>query len=150
MDGSFDRRVVLVDLPVRLWDRARQHADALVREFALLPVEAGGVNDLAARLAVIAAESETEYAHLNPAAEDQVESALRRGDERVTVEVHVPEAFRQHILASVPVLMEVDEYCRSGALLSLETPDELRAYWFWYLGEFVRQIDGADPTAWPG
>src|SRR5438270_50240 len=33
------RRVVLVGLPVRLWDRARQHSAALVREFAFIVVE---------------------------------------------------------------------------------------------------------------
>jgi hypothetical protein len=25
----------------------------------------------------------------------------------------------------------------------------LRAFWSWYLGEFIRQIDGANPTPAP-
>ena len=43
VDAAADRRVLLVDLPVRLWDRARQHSAALVREFAF--IEAGGEHD---------------------------------------------------------------------------------------------------------
>ena len=35
-------------------------------------------------------------------------------------------------------LIEMDEYCRDGTLLTLATPDDLQAYWTWYLGEFVR------------
>jgi hypothetical protein len=49
--------VLLVDLPVRLWDHARQHGAALVREFAF--IEADGRHDtrLARRLLEIAATS---------------------------------------------------------------------------------------------
>ena len=47
------------------------------------------------------------------------------------------------------MLIEVDEYCRDGTLLTLATPDDLRAFWIWYLGEFVRQIDGEHPIPAP-
>jgi hypothetical protein len=141
--------VLLVDLPVRLWDHARQHGAALVREFAF--IEAGGRDDTrrARRLLDIAATSDTRYADLNPAAEAEVEAALARGDETITVAVRVPVEFKQHILEAVPVLIEVDEYCRNGTLLTLATPDNLRAFWSWYLGEFIRQIDGENPTPAP-
>jgi hypothetical protein len=149
VDAAADRRVLLVDLPVRLWDRARQHSAALVREFAF--IEAGGEHDttLARRLLEIAATSDTRYANLNPEAEAEVEAALARGDTTITVEVVVPVEFKQHILEAVPVLIEIDEYCRNGTLLSLATPDDLRAFWTWYLGEFVRQIDGESPIPAP-
>ncbi len=148
-DISTARRVVLVNLPVRLWDHARQHGAALVREFAF--IEADGRDDtaLAWRLLEIAATSEARYADLNPAAEAEVEAALARGDETITVEVRVPADFKQHILEAVPVLIEVDEYCRNGTLLTLATPNDLRAFWSWYLGESIRQIDGDSPTPAP-
>src|SRR5437588_10997581 len=130
------RRVVLVDLPVRLWDRARQHGDALVREFAFIAVEGRDDTSLTRRLLEIAETSDTRYANLNPNAEAQVEEALAGGLETITVEVRVPVDFKDHINSAVPVLIEVDEYCRTGALLTLATPDELRAYWAWFLGEF--------------
>jgi hypothetical protein len=149
VDAPAGRRVLLVDLPIRLWDRARQHSAALVREFAF--IEAGGQHDttLARRLLEIAATSDARYADLNPKAEAEVEAALARGDETITVEVWVPFEFKQHIIEAVPVLIEVDEYCRNGTLLTLATPDDLRAFWTWYLGEFVRQIDGENPIPAP-
>jgi hypothetical protein len=32
--------------------------------------------------------------------------------------------------------------------LTLAITDDLRAYWTWYLGEFIRQIDGNEPIPW--
>src|SRR5438270_12839245 len=104
---------------------------------------------LARRLLEIAATSDAEYANLNRSAEAEVEAALARGDETITVEVWVPVEFKQHILEAVPVLIEVDEYCRAGTLLTLATPDNLRAFWSWYLGEFVRQVAGENPIPAP-
>jgi len=150
MTGQVLRRVVLVDLPVRLWDRARQHGEALVREFAFIAAEGRDYSLLARRLLEIAETSETRYANLNPDAEELVEAALARGEDRITVEARVPVDFKEYVNAAVPVLIEVDDYCRTGALLTLATSDELRAYWTWFLGEFIRQIDGHPPTPWPG
>lgn len=141
-------RVVLVDLPIELWNRARQHSDALRREFAFIAAEGREDTDVARRLLAIAEVSDRRYATLNPDAEAQVEAALRRGEPLITVDVSVPADFKQHIIESAPVLLEVDQYCRRGDLLTLAIPDDLRAYWTWYLGEFVRQIDGGEPTPW--
>ena len=142
------RRVVLVDLPVRLWDQARQLSDALLREFAFIVLEGRGDTDLARRLLEIAATSDANYANLNPDAELVVETALAEGRSTVTVEVNVPPAFKDHVLAAVPVLMEVDAYCARGDLLALATPPELQAYWAWFLAEFVRQLSGMAPVPW--
>ena len=150
MNDSTMHRVVLIDLPLDLWNRARQHGDALRREFAFIAAEGREDTDLARRLLAIAETSDRRYATLNPDAEALVEAALQRGESFITVEVSVPFDFMQHILESVPVLLEVDQYCRTGALLTLATPDDLRDYWTWYLGEFVRQIEGSTPTPWPG
>jgi hypothetical protein len=140
--------VALVDLPVRLWDQARQHSDALLREFAFIVLEGRGDTDIARRLLEIAATSDARYADLNPEAEALVEAALAEGRSTLTVEVHVPPDFKDHILAALPVLMEVDAYCASGDLLALATPPELQAYWAWFLAEFVRQISGMAPVPW--
>ncbi|MBA2438213.1 MAG: hypothetical protein H0V52_07665, partial [Acidimicrobiia bacterium] len=47
------------------------------------------------------------------------------------------------------LLDESDEFCKKGEhLLTLTTPAEPLALRRWFLGEFVAQIDGADPTPW--
>lgn len=146
-DGDATRTVLLLDFPLRLMDRARQHRDALLREFAFL-VHGRETSGVPARLLEIAAESDARYAGLNPESEDLCDEALARGDEYIDLELHVPDHFRQHIIDTVPVLLEVDEFCRSGQMLTLVPPDDLREFWVWYLLEFVRQIEGQPPIAW--
>jgi hypothetical protein len=143
------RRVVLLDFPLRELQRAREHSEALVREFALIvhgAVDADtGVPE---RLLELAAESERRYSGLNPHAEDIVDAAMARGEEFVDLELFVPYSFKQETLDAIPLLLEVEEYCRTGELLSLVTPDDLRLFWMWYLAEFVRQVDGEPPIPW--
>jgi hypothetical protein len=141
--------VILLGFPVDLMQRAREHAESLVREFALI-VHGASDDDtrVPARLLELAAESERRYAGLNPHAEDIVDAAIARGDAFVDLELFVPYSFKQETIDAVPVLLEVEEYCRSGQLLSLVAVDELRTFWEWYLLEFVRQIDGEPPISW--
>ena len=49
-----------------------------------------------------------------------------------------------------PLLVEVETYCRNGDLLTLSPPEEIRAFWIWFLLEFVRQADGDAPQSWLG
>jgi hypothetical protein len=142
------RRVVLRDFPIHRMDEARQHSEALVREFQMIVHADPETSRVPQRLLELAAESERRYAGLNPHAEEIVDDAIARGDEFVDLELLVPLTFRQETLDAVPLLLEVEEYCRSGQLLTLVPSDELRAFWVWYLGEFVRQIDGFEPVSW--
>jgi hypothetical protein len=143
------RRVVLLDFPLREMQRAREHSEALVREFALIVHGAQDADTgVPKRLLELAAESERRYEGLNPHAEDIVEAAIARGEEFVDLELSVPYSFKQDTLDAIPVLLEVEQYCRTGDLLSLVTPDDLRLFWMWYLGEFVRQVDGETPVPW--
>jgi hypothetical protein len=143
------RRVVLLDFPLREMQRAREQSEALVREFAMIVHGAhDDDNRVPERLLELAADSERRYAGLNPHAEDIVEAALARGDEFVDLELSVPETFKQETIDAVPLLLEVEEYCRNGELLTLVTPADLRLFWEWYLVEFVRQIDGEEPISW--
>jgi hypothetical protein len=143
------RSVVLLDFPLGEMQAARQHTEALVREFALI-VHSTTADDarVPQRLLELAADSERRYAGLNPHAEDIVDAAIARGDEYVDLELWVPETFKQETIDAIPTLLEVEEYCRNGQLLTLVTPEHLRTFWEWYLSEFVRQIDGEAPISW--
>jgi hypothetical protein len=143
------RRVVLLDFPLALMQRAREQSEALVREFALIVHGATDADTgVPERLLELAAESERRYSGLNPHAEDIVDAAMARGEEHVDLELSVPYTFKQETLDAIPVLLEVEDYCRHGQLLTLVTPEDLRRFWMWYLGEFVRQIDGEAPMSW--
>jgi hypothetical protein len=142
------RRVVLLDFPLPLMDEARQHSEALMREFQMLAHADPETARVPKRLLELAAESEKRNAGLNSHADEIVDAALARGEEYIDLELFVPLTFRHQTLEAVPILLEVDEYCRTGQLLTLVPSDELRAFWQWYLGEFVRQIDGFEPVSW--
>ena len=62
--------------------------------------------------------------------------------------VQVPRRIKRDMLDVAPLLVEVDTYCRSGDLLTLTPPEEVRAFWIWFLLEFVRQADGEPPLSW--
>jgi hypothetical protein len=48
------------------------------------------------------------------------------------------------------MLDEADEYCRSGQhLLTLAADDEIVRFRHWYLEQFIAQIAGEQPVAWP-
>jgi hypothetical protein len=143
------RTVVLRDFPVRVMQEAREHGEALLREFALLVH--GAVDEDARvpqRLLELAALSDARYSGLNPHAEAIVDAAIERGEEYVDLDLEVPLTFRDETIEAVPVLLEVEEYCRSGQMLTLVPSAEVRTFWVWYLSEFVRQIEGEPPQSW--
>jgi hypothetical protein len=148
MDESM-RRVVLVDFPVRHMQRAQEHGEALLREFALI---VHGADDAEARIPAslleLAAESERRYSGLNPDAQLIVEAAIARGDEFVDLELEVPATFKDETIEAIPLLLEVEQYCVRGDLLTLVPPADVREFWAWYLGEFIRQVDGGEPISW--
>lgn len=142
------RRVVLVDFPVRVASKAYQHREALLREFAIIAIGGGEHADVPKRLLEIATVLDERYSGLNPEADQAVETALRNRAQYVDLELQVPEQIKRDTTDVGPLLIEVDEYCRRGDLLTLTPPDDVRAFWIWFLLEFVRQTDGEAPVSW--
>ena len=141
------RRILLLDFPLALMDRARRHRDALLREFAFI-VNTENESSVPARLLEIARHSDEHYADLNPESELLCDEAIARGETSLDLELVVPPDFEFAVLSAVPVLLEVEEYCRRGDMLTLVPADDLRQFWAWYLMEFVRQMHGEPPIAW--
>jgi hypothetical protein len=148
MQGNELARVVLVDFPLRVAGRAYQHREALLREFAIIAFGGGEQADVPKRLVEISKILDERYSGLNPEADDAIDAAVQRRDEYIDLELSVPPRIKDDTLDIGPLLREVDEYCRTGGLLTLGATDEVRAYWAWFLGEFVRQADGEAPRSW--
>jgi hypothetical protein len=140
--------VALVDFPLQIGMRARQHSESLLREFAIIATGGGDDADVPKRLLEIAQLHDERYSGLNPEADDEVDDAIARGEQYVTIVVRVPERIKQDTLDLASVLLEVDEYCRNGELLTLSPSREIRAFWVWFLLEFVRQMNGEQPCSW--
>ena len=66
------------------------------------------------------------------------------------LEFALPEAAGPACVELGKMLDEADDYCRAGHhLLTLATPDEIRIFRDWYLGQVREQLAGAPPEPWP-
>ena len=148
MQGEELRRVVLVNFPLRVARRAYQHRESLLREFAIISFGGGEQADIPKRLVEIAKMLDERYSGLNPAADAVIDAAARRNEDHIDLELMVPPRIKGDTLDLTHLLLEADEYCRSGGLLTLSPTEEMRSFWTWFLREFVRQTDGEAPRPW--
>jgi hypothetical protein len=149
IDDSDVMTVAIRGFPLAVWERARRHTEALLREFAII-AEGGGDNaELPQRLLDVVDHVRIRAGGLNAQAERSIEEATARGDDDVDFDVRIPASLARGANGFSALIDEVDAYCRAGDLLTLATPPEVRAFQLWYIGEFARQVDGAAPRAWP-
>ena len=149
------RPVRMLQLPVQVWAASQEHHDELLREFALMTA---GLEDrdgesppVPVRLLRLVEELTASFAGSSEEQEARLFAAAARGDEVMDVlEFALPEAAGPACVQLEQMLDEADDYCRSGQhLLTLSTPDELRAFRSWYLGQVREQLAGAPPEPWP-
>jgi hypothetical protein len=145
--------VRLLNYPLQLSLRSRQHFEELIREFQLVDLGAESAEGppLPVRLQELVTEITTTY----KAKADEIEAlrapAIARGDLTMDLVYDVPTEARPAIERLDSVLEEADEYCRQGEhLLTLATPPEVAEFRRWNLHEVLSQIDGQPPTPWTG
>ena len=57
----------------------------------------------------------------------------------------MPRSTGESMAALSGLLVEADDFCREGDLITVAMPPDCRAFREWFLGEFVRQIAGSAP-----
>jgi hypothetical protein len=147
--------VRLLGVPVRLWCRATEQHDELLREFSLLSfgIDEGATkpDELPARLVTLVRELRTRYGGNGERDDVTRQAALAREDATVDLTYEVPVTVGDAGQALAALLEEVDEYCRSDSyLLTLAPDDSVIAFRHWYLEEFTRQVQGLPPRPWTG
>jgi hypothetical protein len=144
---------VLRDFPLRLWARSRQHSDEMLREFTLMldGRRTGQANAEAPQaLLDLASSFTTRFGPLLDQMYAAREQALSEGRDRMDSEVALVEGTPELLQQVRVVLDAVDEYCRTGDLLTLERSDDDRRLFDWTAEELVRQYNGEEPRPWPG
>jgi hypothetical protein len=144
----------LLEVPLALRERSRQHGAELLREMELISIgrAAGTVqHELPQRLRQLAEELERVYGPYVAGNTDDLDAALDRGDDTMPeVVYHLPRSSVELVRHVDDVLREVDEYCRAGQeLLTLAPPPDVVAYREWVTGEVLGQAGGESPTPWP-
>ncbi|MGH9088652.1 MAG: hypothetical protein ACRDYZ_11195 [Acidimicrobiales bacterium] len=145
------REVHIVGLPLAIWARAEEHADGLLREFALIAASEarGGEAHLPRHLLELIDELEADYAGLTVEQQSQLTDAASRGLDAIDLVYRVPPEILPACRRLGDALDAADRYCRDGEyLLTLATPPDALAFRRWYLGEFIRQIEGQPAQPW--
>lgn len=151
--GASDELFVvrILGMPLSVWAVAEEHADGLLREFALIAASEakGRETHLPRQLLELVDELEADYAALTSDQRSQLVDAVERGADTIDLEYRVPAAVTEACVRLQQALDSSDRYCAEGEyLLSLATPPEALAFREWYLGEFIRQIAGQPPQSW--
>jgi hypothetical protein len=144
----------LLEVPLALRERSRQHGADLLREMELITLgRAAGTtqHELPQRLMELAQELERVYGPYVGANTDDLDAALDRGDETMAeVVYHLPRQSVTLVKHVEAILREVDDYCRAGQeLLTLAPPPDVVAYREWVTSQVLGQADGGPPTPWP-
>jgi hypothetical protein len=144
--------VRLLGFPLQVYLRALEHSNELMREFSLIAMSRADDDrpPLPKRLVQLVERLTHDYAGVTDEADAQRDEALEAGLESVDLIYLVPPAAGEASRVLGAMLDEADDYCRNGGtLLTLATPAEAKRFRDWYLGEFIGQVVGAEPTPWP-
>lgn len=141
----------LVDYPVSLANRAGRHYEAIQRELALIHFSDDAAQaSVPARLLEVTERARTAMAGDEIVDRELVTTSIEEGTSSITVDLRMPRAAGEAMAELVGLLVEADDFCRNGDLITTAMPEDCRAFREWFLGEFVRQIDGDPPTPWDG
>jgi hypothetical protein len=136
----------LVGLPVSLHLQAAEHIDGLVREFRWL---AAGPSDTPVRILELGAKLRRRSSAVMDPLTAIINDRHRAGEDAVDLSFPVPVEAAEVCANVMRLLDEADAHCVAGGLLTLATPEPAVAYRRWFLGEFIRQIEGQPATPWP-
>lgn len=145
--------VRLLQLPVRVWARAQEQHDALMREFALMSVPAEDdqrARHAPSRLMELIDTLNADFEGVSTDQEQELYAAVESGLGTLDQLYRVPAEAAAACRALGAMLDETDEYCRQGQhLLTLAADEELVRFRWWYLDQFIDQVEGKPPVAWP-
>ncbi|MGH9265636.1 MAG: hypothetical protein ACRD1D_13190 [Acidimicrobiales bacterium] len=139
--------VEILGLPLDVYQRASEHNDELLREFALIRED--GSDHVPARLLALIEELHGRFGAFTEGPTSALQGALVRGDRDIDLHYEVPAEAADGAVRLGALLDEADAFCRSGDLLTLATVPESLAFRRWFLDEFVSQIAGHPPRSWP-
>lgn len=154
------REVILLEMPATLWLSARQHHDALVREFLLYQAARGSEHPGVA-------EADTARAMISTALVDAVDRARAAGTaepavpaghpsplpwvpKRLDLRITVPEDAGPMFAALQDVLDTAERLAVDGELLLRPALPEIIAVRDWACEQVIAQLAGNPPSRWPG
>ena len=153
-EGDGQTVVRLLDAPVDLFFEYQDRVDGLLREFALIALGSRtGVTERAVPegLRALVDEVETRFGGWSGDIRAAFEAAAAAGEPTVDLELYLAPIAADISERLRELLIEADEFCRSGQLLTLAASPELVAWREWWFGPVIGQVrEGHEHTPWPG
>ncbi len=143
--------VRLLEAPLRVWQRASEHHDDLMRELTLLALSpaTAAAPTLPERLVKLVDVLGRQYGAAVARPDGERDVALARGLDRLDLTYKVPRSAGDAARRMRALLDEAEEYCRTD-LLTVAQPQVQVDFARWYTDQFVQQCSGGPPTPWPG
>jgi anti-sigma regulatory factor (Ser/Thr protein kinase) len=137
----------LLGVPVRDYTAFQNHVRELRREVRLLALAHQSDYPLAQDLSDVF-DRLGRPLRLGSTNQD-VRRAQQAGEPTVDLTVLMSRAAAEEVGRFIELLDLTDAFCRAERMLSLARSPEQVAFQTWYFGEFVRQVRGEAPQAWP-
>jgi len=138
----------LLRMPVQVFAHFRNNYNELRRELRLLSLAHGNDYPVARELSDLFLQVEQERRQADGVGE--LDRAVADARDVADLEYLVPSSSPASMGRMLEMLEEADRFCREQRLLVLAASPQQLALQRWYLGEFVRQAAGEEPTPWPG
>jgi anti-anti-sigma factor len=141
-------KVELLGLPLVVAHRSNEHHATLIRELAFVDA-AADPSTTPAKLLTLAKRLGHKYARVSEAQHAIAGAVAASGGTTVDLTYEVTAEIADDAEALFRLYEEVDEFCRTGELVTLVMPPDVAAFRRWVRDEFCAQIrSGAKPTAW--
>lgn len=140
--------VRLIAAPLRIWQRATEHHDELMRELALLALSDSNP-ELPHRLLQLVDVLGRQYGAAGSRPDAERDAAMEAGLDRVDLSYEVPRSAAASAVRMRALLDEAEEFCTTDLLTLQQTPVQAE-FARWYIDQFVQQTAGHPPTPWPG
>lgn len=151
-EPAADRVVIrFTGLPAALYTGFREHFIELRREVRLLALTHAAHYPLAGRLTGVLDGIADQVS--DPVVDEldlarHPDESVRSPQAGTDVEFRLPVGAGPQLRQLAGLLDVADDFCRRHRLLALARSEEQVAFQHWFIGQCLRQLDGADPTPW--
>jgi hypothetical protein len=144
--------VVLIDLPVATLLRSRAYNHEMFRELQLIAASGSELkHESSARLVALSHELTQRYGPFVESATAEIDVAAERGDRTITLRLQLPADIVEAVRHYNGILDEIDQFSRSGELITRPAPPDVHRLRVWSLDQIVGQITvGLGPEPFPG
>jgi hypothetical protein len=141
----------LLGVPLDVRRRVMEHTEEVLREVQLLAAHDTDPTgrEVIMRLARLRRDWPAGYRQLSVEVRRRLDGATEAGLPIVDVTYFADREIVDVMVSMEALFDELEELCRTGSLLTLAAAPECVAYRHWILGQYIDQLAGRAPVAWP-